>query len=248
MIPVKTAAEIKLMAEGGRKLAGIMKELEKHIRPGVSSQELDRLAESLVLESGGRPSFKGYEGFPNCLCVSLNNVIVHGRPSNRKLKEGDLVSLDIGMLYRGFHTDMARTWSVGLPNPLVRKLIDVTKSALAIAAREIKPGKRLGDVECATQEYVEKNGFNVVRQLCGHGIGRELHEEPEIMNFGKKGTGPKLKEGMVFCLEPMVTVGDWKLRLSPDGFGYETVDGSLCCHFEDTIAVTARGPLVLTEL
>jgi len=247
MIPLKTAAELKLMAEGGKRLARIMKELEKHIRPGISSQELDGLAESLILEVGGKPSFKGYEGFPNCLCVSLNSTIVHGRPSAQKLKEGDLVSLDIGMSYRGFHTDMARTWSVGAPGPLARKLIEVTQSALAIAAREVRPGKRLGDVEWATQNYVEKNGFNVVRELCGHGIGKELHEDPEIMNFGKKGTGPQLKKGMVFCLEPMVTAGNWKLRLSSDGFGYETADGSLGCHFEDTFAVTSTGFEILTK-
>lgn len=247
MILIKTSEEIRTMAEGGKILAQIMKELEKKIRPGAVPKDLDRLAESLILNSGGKPSFKGYEGFPATLCVSLNNVIVHGLPSVKPLAEGDIVSLDIGIFYQGFHTDMARTFAVGRVSPVAQKLIRVTRQALSVALKEVKPGKHFGDVEWATQNYVESQGFNVVRQLCGHGIGRQLHEDPQILNYGKKGTGPEIKEGMVFCIEPMVTVGHWKLKLSPDGFGYEAVDGSLTCHFEDMVLVTRDGYQILTK-
>jgi len=236
------------MTAGGKILAGIMQELEKRVRPGVTTQELDRLAESLIFKSGGECSFKGHEGFPNCLCASVNNVVVHGVPSDRVLKEGDVVSLDIGLFYQGFHHDMARTFAVGKISPEAQRLLAVTKEALAAALREVKPGNHFGDIEATTQSFVESRGFSVVRQLCGHGIGHELHEEPQIMNFGQKGTGETIKEGMVFCIEPMVTAGNWKLKLSTDGFGYGTVDGSLTCHFEDTIAVTPKGYLVLTKI
>ncbi|OHA62329.1 MAG: type I methionyl aminopeptidase [Candidatus Wildermuthbacteria bacterium GWA2_46_15] len=247
MIPIKTPEEIKVMAEGGKILARIMKELEKKIRPGAITQELNRLAESLILSHGGRPSFKSYEGFPATLCVSVNNVIVHGLPSAKPLAEGNIVSLDIGVFYKGFHADMARTFPVGRISPLAKKLIKVTRQAFEMALKEIKPGQHFGDIEWATQNYVESQGFNVVRQLCGHGIGHQLHEDPQILNYGKRGTGPELVEGMVFCIEPMVTVGHWKLKLSPDGFGYEAVDGSLTCHFEDMVAVTKNGHQILTE-
>ena len=247
MILIKTPEEIKIMAEGGKILARIMKELEKKIRPGAITQELNRLAESLILSHGGRPSFKSYEGFPATLCVSVNNVIVHGLSSAKPLAEGNIVSLDIGVFYKGFHADMARTFPVGRISPLAKKLIKVTRQAFEMALKEIKPGQHFGDIEWATQNYVESQGFNVVRQLCGHGIGHQLHEDPQILNYGKRGTGPELVEGMVFCIEPMVTVGHWKLKLSPDGFGYEAVDGSLTCHFEDMVAVTKNGHQILTE-
>jgi methionyl aminopeptidase len=248
MILIKTPEEIRLMAEGGKILAGIMKELGKQVRPGATPLQLDRLAESLIFKSGGaKCSFKGYEGFPNCLCVSVNNVIVHGVPSGQKLKEGDIVSLDLGIQANGFHTDMARTFAVGKISPEAKKLIEATRKSLALAIKAVRPGKRFGDIEWTTQNYIESQGFNVVRELCGHGIGRELHEDPQIMNFGKKGTGPELVEGMVFCIEPMVTMEDWKLKQSADGFGHETKDGSLCCHFEDTIAVFGGKALVLTK-
>ncbi|MDP2927099.1 MAG: type I methionyl aminopeptidase [bacterium] len=247
MIPIKTPDEIKIMAEGGQILARVMQKLEKQVKPGITTQELEQLSERLILESGGQCSFKGYDGFPACLCASINRVIVHAPPSDRKLREGDIISLDIGVFYKGFHTDMARTFSVGRISPLAKKLIKVTRQAFEMALKEIKPGQHFGDIEWATQNYVESQGFNVVRQLCGHGVGRELHEDPQILNYGKRGTGPELVEGMVFCIEPMVTVGHWKLKISPDGFGYETVDGSLTCHFEDMVAVTKNGHQILTK-
>ena len=247
MIPIKKDFELQIMAEAGKILAKIMKRLEKEIRPGIETLKLDRLAESLVLESGGKCSFKGYDGFPACLCVSINEQVVHGIPSNRILKEGDMISFDLGIYYRGFHADMARTVVVGKSNKLQRKLIKVTRKALELAIKCAKPGNNFGDLEWITQNYVESQDFNVVRQLCGHGIGKELHEDPQILNFGKKGTGPKIKEGMVFCIEPMVTADSWQLEKSADGFALETIDKSLACHFEDMVAVTKKGPVVLTR-
>lgn len=247
MVTIKTLEEIKIIAEGGKILAKIMKELEKIVKPGISTRELDKVAEDLVLRFGGQCSFKGYEGFPACLCTSVNEQIVHGVPSNGILKKGDIIGLDLGILYGGFHTDMAITVAVGKVSPQIRKLIRVTKKALKIGIKKAKPGNTFGDVGNAIQKYVEKQGFGVVRELCGHGIGREVHEDPKILNYGQKETGPEIKEGMVFCIEPMVTVGHWKLKESDDGFGYETEDGSLTCHFEHTIAATKNGPQVLTK-
>jgi len=257
MISIKTAEEIKIMVEGGKILARIMKELEKKVRPGITTKELDRLAESLILKSGGKCSFKGYEGFPNCLCTSINEEIVHALPSERKLREGDILSLDLGLFYKGFHTDMAITVPVtkayrGSPpvsfNPEALRLIRVTKKALKRGIKKARIGNTFGDIGNTIQRYVESQGFNVVRDLCGHGIGRELHEDPQILNYGKRRTGPEIKEGMTFCLEPMVTVGDWKLKKSKDGYGFETEDGLLSCHFEQTIAITKYGAKILTVI
>jgi methionyl aminopeptidase len=251
MIPIKTEEEIKIMVEGGRILAKIMAELGKQIRPGLVAKELEGLAEVLIFKYNGKPSFKGYDGFPACLCVSLNEQVVHGLPDNRIIKNSDLVSLDLGINYQGFHTDMARTFAVGKTSPLAKKLISVTKKALENTEKMIRPGNRLGDISQAIQQYVQANSFNVVRELCGHGIGRELHEDPQILNFvGDDYGGDEeviLKEGMTICIEPMVTTRDWRLKKSADGFGYETKDGSLSCHFEDTIIVTKSGSTVLTK-
>lgn len=257
MISIKTPEEIEIMAEGGKILAKIMKKLEKQVRPGITTNDLDRLAESLVLKSGAKCSFKGYEGFPNCLCTSINEEIVHVAPSNRVLKEGDIISLDLGIFYKGFHVDMAITVPVlktdrGSPHlsfkPEALRLIRITKKALKRGLKKIRPGKTFGDLGNAIQRYVESQGFNVVRDLCGHGIGKELHEKPKILNYGKRGTGQVIKENMVFCLEPMVTVGNWKIKKTKDGYGYQTEDGSLSAHFEETIAVTKNGYQILTKL
>lgn len=247
MISIKKDFELQIMTEAGKILAKIMKRLEKEIRPGIETLKLETLAERLILESGGTCSFKGYDGFPACLCVSINEQVVHSPPGPRVIKEGDMISFDLGIYYQGFHADMARTVVAGKSNKLQRKLIKVTKEALAKAIKYAKPGNNFGDIEWITQNYVESQGFNVVRQLCGHGIGKELHEDPQILNFGKKGTGPKIKEGMIFCIEPMVTVGGWQLEKSADGFALETMDKSLSCHFEDMVAVTKKGPVVLTR-
>jgi len=248
VISIKNPEEIKIMAEGGKILARIMKELEKKIRAGITTKELDRLAESLILKSGAKCSFKGYQGYPACLCASLNEEIVHAVPSDRVLKEGDILSLDLGIFFKGFHTDMAVTIPIGKIDPEAQRLIRVTKKALKRGIKKVRPGNNFGDIGNTIQRYVEAQGFNVVRELCGHGIGKELHEEPKILNYGKRHTGPEIKEGMVFCIEPMVTIGDWRLKKIADGFGYKTQDNSLSAHFEHTIAVTKDGFRILTEL
>ena len=248
MIPIKSEKEIQIMAENGKILASIMKELKKRVEPGISTQELNRVAETLILNSGGKPSFKGYQGFPATLCTSINEEIVHGVPSKRKLKNGDILSLDLGMKLNGFHADMAITLLVGEVNPETKRLVRITKKVLKIGIKKTKIGNTINDIGNTIQRYVESQGFNVVRDLCGHGIGKELHEEPKILNYGKRHTGLKIKQGMVFCLEPMATMGDWKIKKTKDGFGYQTVDGSLSAHFEHTIAVTEKGVKVLTEM
>ncbi len=249
MISVKTKKEIEIMAEGGKILASIMKELEKMVKPGITTKELDGLAEALVLKSGGKCSFKGYDGFPNCLCVSINEEVVHGIPSDKRiLKEGDVVKLDLGFFYQGFHTDMAITLPVGKISFEAQRLVRITKKVLKLAIKKARPGNTFGDVGNTIQRYIESQGFNVVRELCGHGIGRKLHEEPQILNYGKRKTGQDIKEGMVFCLEPMVTVGNWKIKKNADDYGWQTEDNSLSAHFEHTLAITKQGAKVLTEL
>ena len=248
MITIKTAEEIKIMAEGGKILAQIMKEIEKKVKPGVTTKELNRVAETLILKSRAKCSFKGYEGFPACLCTSINEEIVHVLPSNRILKEGDILSLDLGIFYKSFHADMAVTLPVGKINPEAQRLIRVTKKALKRGIKKVRPGNTIGDIGNTIQRYVESQGFNVVRDLCGHGIGKELHEDPQILNYGQCHTGQEIKEGMTFCLEPMVTVGDWRIKKTKDGYGFETQDGSLSCHFEHMIAVTQNSCQVLTEI
>ena len=253
MITIKTPEEIKIMTEGGRILAGIMEELKKDIKIGITTKELDKTAESLVFKYGAKCSFKGYQNYPTCLCTSINEEIVHAVPSERKLKEGDIISLDLGIFYKGFHNDMAITIPVRGSvfdnfNPEALRLIWVTKKALQEGIKKIKPKNTFGDIGNAIQKYVESQGFNVVRDLCGHGIGKRIHEEPQILNYGKKGNGPEIKEGMVFCLEPMVTMGDYKIQKTKDGYGFVTVDGSLSAHFEHTIAVTKDRAKILTMI
>lgn len=248
MIPIKSEKEIEIMRQGGQKLAQIMEELKKKVVPGIKTKELERLAQSLILSTGGKCSFKGYNGFPACLCVSINEEIVHGVPSDRILKEGDIVSLDLGLFLNGFHADMAITVPVGAIDPETKRLIKVTKKILKIAIKKIRPGIAFGDISNTIQRYVESQGFSVVRDLCGHGIGKELHEEPQILNYGKRRSGPEIKTGMVFCLEPMTTMGDYKIEKTQDGFTWKTKDNSLSAHFEHTIAVAKQSSRVLTNL
>jgi methionyl aminopeptidase len=258
MIFLKSPAEIEIMAEGGKILAKILKELEKKVKPGITTKELDGFAESLILKSGGECSFKGYEGFPNCLCTSINEEIVHGLPSDRILKEGDIISLDLGIFFKGFHSDMATTvpvlnpsagrTRVGKVSPEILRLIQVTKKALKRGIKKSRIGNTFGDIGNTIQRYVESQGFNVIRDLCGHGIGRELHEDPEVLNFGKRHTGEKIREGMVFCIEPMVSMGDYKIKKSKNGYTWLTADDSLSAHFEHMVAVTKNGCQVLTEI
>lgn len=247
-IIIKTKEEIEIMREGGKILARIMKELEKKIKPGITTQELNRAAEALVLKSGGQCSFKGYEGYPACLCTSINKEIVHVAPSQRQLKEGDIISLDLGIYYKGYHTDMAVALPVGKVAPETQRLIRVTKKAFKRGIKKARPGNTFGDIGNTIQRFVESQGFNVIRDLCGHGIGKELHEEPKILNYGERHTGEEIKEGMTFCLEPMVVVGNWQIKKSKDGHGFETVDGSLSTHFEHMVVVTKNGAKILTVI
>lgn len=244
------------MAEGGKMLASILKDLAKAVRPGITTQDLDKLARELVFKFGARSSFLNYNGYPSVLCTSVNDEIVHGVPSDRKLVKGDLLKLDMGVLYKGFHTDFAVTVLVGYNRykiPLLdksillkNKLIKVTRGALGVGIKQARPGNTVGNIGSAIQEYVESRGLNVVRDLVGHGIGRELHESPQVPNYGKPGEGETLKPGMVIAIEPMVVTGDWKIKDGADGFVFQTKDGGLACHFEHTIAITPEGPVILT--
>jgi len=249
MITKKSKEEIKIMAQVGRALASIMSELEALVAPGISTKELDTIAHKLILSKGGKPSFLGYNDFPAVLCVSLNEEIVHGVPSNQRiLKQGDIVSLDIGMFHNGFHTDMARTFSVGNVSQDALDLIDATQKALQKGIEASRVGNTFADISAAVQDFAKTKGFSVVKELCGHGIGRELHEEPQILNYAFKGQ-PKIEieEGMVFCIEPMLTKGDWCIKEEKESHAFSTADRSLSAHFEDTIAATKDGPLVLTK-
>jgi len=248
MISLKTEEEIKIMAQGGKILANIMEELKQMVRPGITTKELDRVAETLIFKFKGEPSFKGYEGFPATLCTSINEEVVHIIPSNRVLKEGDIISLDIGMKYLGYHTDLAITVPIGTVSGETQRLIRVTKKALKRGIKKVRPGNTFGDIGNTIERYVESQNYKVIRELCGHGIGKEVHEEPQVLNFGKRHTGEEITEGMVFCIEPMVSIGDWRVKKSSTGYGYETKDGSLSCHFEQTIAVDKNGAKILTVI
>jgi len=250
-IPIKTKEEIEIMAEGGHILAAIRDSLASYVRPGVSTGTLDEIAEGEIIKKGGRPSFKGYGSgnnrFPGTICASINDVVVHGIPSKGIiLKEGDIISIDIGMFYKGFHTDTAITVAVGQISSEKRKLLQVTQEALLTAIALVRPGVQVGDISYAIQQTVESAGFSVVKDLVGHGVGRALHEEPAVPCFGKAGTGPSLQEGMVIAIEPMVNAGDWKLTVDDDGWTMRTQDGAPSAHFEHTVAVVAGGHRILT--
>lgn len=236
------------MKEGGKILAQIMEELKEKVRAGITTKELDRLAESLIFKYKVKPSFKGHEGYPAALCTSINEEIVHALPSKRILKEGDIISLDLGILYNGFHSDMAVTLAVGDIELETRRLLKATKKALKRGIKKARVGNTFGDISNTMQRYSEDQGFNVVRELCGHGIGKELHEDPQILNYGKRKTGPEIKEGMCFCLEPMLTMGGYDIKKSEDSFGFETRDSSLSAHFEHTLTITKDGCQILTAL
>lgn len=247
MTKLKTPEEIKIMREGGKILATVLTDLAKQVRPGLTTRELDTIAEGMIVSHGAKPAFKGYEGFPFSLCVSVNENIVHGFPSSYILQEGDVLKLDLGVLHKGFNTDMAITVPVGNVSFEAKRLINVTKKSLRLGIKKAKMGNTTGDVGNTVQRFVEDQGFGVVRDLCGHGIGKTVHEDPKVPNYGKRGGGEPLVEGMVICIEPMVTAGSYELKTSKDGYGYATKDNSLSAHFEHTIAITKKGPVVLTE-
>jgi len=235
------------MAEGGRILAEALNAVKRMARPGISTLELDRAAEEFILRRGAKPAFKGYENFPYSLCVSVNEVIVHGLPSNYVLKNGDLVGLDLGVLYKGYNTDMALTVAVGEVSFEAKRLLNVTQKALRLGIKKACSGNTTGDIGNVIQRYIEGQGFSIIRDLCGHGIGKDIHEDPQIPNYGQRRKGTELKEGMVICIEPMVTMGDWRLEKSRDGYGYRAKDGSMTAHFEHTVAIVNGNPVVLTR-
>jgi methionyl aminopeptidase len=248
---IKTDQDIEKIREGGAILADILRRTIKLAVPGVSTWDLNAFAEKEIVKAGGRPSFKGYgpkgHEFPAGLCTSINSIIVHGMPSKKDiLQQGDIVGLDIGMEYKGRYTDHAVTVAVGKISKEAQKLLDVTSKALQLAIKQARVGNKIGDIASATQLWVEKNGFNVVRNLVGHGVGYAVHEDPKVPCFGKAHTGMELKAGMVLAIEPMVTAGDYQLALDADGWGFLTLDKSLAAHFEHTVAITKKGPQILT--
>jgi len=246
-IIIKNKDEIAAMRQAGRIVAMILKTMAKQIRPGMETKELDIIAAKELEKHGARPSFKGYRGFPANLCVSVNEEIVHGIPGKRVLREGDIVSLDFGAIYDGFQGDAALTVGVGRISKKAAALIETAKDALKNGISAAHAGAKLGDVSHAIQTYAESRGYSVVREYTGHGIGRDMHEEPQIPNFGLPDSGPVLKKGMTLALEPMVNIGDWRTRVGDDQWTVLTADGSLSAHFEHTIAITDGEPEVLTE-
>lgn len=246
MIIKKSPAEIDKMALAGAVLARTMDAIAAKVAPGVSTAELDRLAERVIRDSGAVPTFKGYRGFPGSICASPNTMIVHGIPGSYRLKDGDTISVDIGVTLDGWVADAARTFAVGEVEPKVGRLLAVTEESLYVGVEQCQPGNRLGDVSSSIQRVVEAAGFSIVRSLVGHGVGRSMHEDPQVPNYGKPGKGPLLEEGLVIAIEPMTTAGRPGVRMGGDGWAIFSQDGSAAAHFEFTVAVTAAGPRVLT--
>jgi methionyl aminopeptidase len=247
VIEIKTPAELESMRRASRVVAEVLSQLQPLVKPGVSTAELDKFAEKRVRELGAVPAFLGYRGYPATLCVSINEEIVHGIPSPKRfVKAGDIVSLDMGAVANGFYGDAALTVAAGEISPEARRLMDVTRESLARALSAVKAGARLGDVSHAVQKYAEENGMSVVREFTGHGIGRRLHEEPSIPNFGRPGSGPALKAGMTLAIEPMLCLGRADVVVKNDGWTAVSADGSLAAHFEHTVAVTEDGCEILT--
>ncbi|HFK1465433.1 type I methionyl aminopeptidase [Bacillus thuringiensis serovar andalousiensis] len=248
MIICKTPREIEIMREAGRIVALTHQELKQHITPGITTKELDQIAEKTIQKYGATPSFKGYNGFPGSICASVNEELVHGIPGKRKLKEGDIISIDIGAKYNGYHGDSAWTYPVGNISESVQKLLDVTEKSLYLGLEQVKPGERLSNISHAVQTHAEENGFSIVREYVGHGIGQDLHEDPQIQHYGPPNRGPRLKPGMVICVEPMVNQGRRYVKTLSDDWTVVTVDGKWCAHFEHTIALTEAGYEILTTL
>ncbi len=246
MIVTKTPEQIEKMAAAGSVLVRTLDLVAGKIRPGVTTAELDAAAERFIRSQGAEPAFKGYRGFPGSICASPNSMVVHGIPGPYKLERGDVLSVDVGVVLDGWVADAARTFPVGPVSALARKLLGTTEGALLAAVPMCAVGNRLGDVSHAIQQHVEADGFSIVRSLVGHGIGREMHEDPQVPNFGTPGRGPRLEEGMVLAIEPMVAAGRHQVRMADDHWAIFTQDGSLAAHFEFTIAITADGPRVLT--
>ncbi len=248
-INIKSRREIEIMRDANRIVAEVLITLKEIIEPGMDTEYLNKKAEEITEKHGAKPAFKGYMGYPKSLCVSINSEIVHGIPSkSKKIREGDIVSLDFGVIYKGYYGDAALTVAVGEVSDVARKLMKVTEESLYRGIEAAQPGNHLGDIGHAVQSYVEANGFNVVRDFVGHGIGKQLHEEPQVPNYGKPGEGVLLREGMTLAIEPMVTEGTWKVKVLEDGWTAVTADGKLAAHYEHTIAITSNGPEILSKL
>ncbi len=245
-IQLKNDQQIRKMREAGRLVARAFEMIEPHVRPGVTTAELDQLVEAFIRANGAVPSFKGYNGFPGSICVAVNDVVVHGIPGPLVLNEGDIIAIDIGAKLDGWHGDATMTFPVGEIDPESRRLMEVCKASLDAGVRESRSGNRLSDVSASVQKVVEAAGFNVVRDLFAHGVGRDLHEAPSFPHYGIPGRGPKLQEGMVFTIEPMIVAGKKEVDLLADGWTIITADGERSAQFEHTVAVTSNGPLVLT--
>ena len=248
MIIIKSPREIEQLKRSNTIVAEVFNKLKGMIAPGVTTKELDQVAEEYILSNRGRPAFKGYRGFPATLCISINEEVVHGIPSQRRLKEGDIISLDVGVNFSGYYGDAAITFPVGEVDPEAKRLLEVTEKALTIGIEKAKIGNRLFDISYAIQRWVESHGFSVVRDFVGHGIGKDLHEEPQIPNFGAPHQGPRLEKGMVFALEPMVNEGTYEVRVLSDGWTVVTADGKRSAHFEHTIAITDDEAEILSIL
>jgi methionyl aminopeptidase len=246
MIILKSEEEIKLMRESGHITALVLQEIAKNVREGISTGEMDRIAEDMIVKLGGKPAFKGYRGYRHATCISINEEVVHGIPGKRKLKKGDVVSVDMGVFLKDYCSDSAFTYAIGDIGESNKKLLEVTKEALYKGIAKALSGNRLGDLSSEIQTYVEKHGLSVVRDLVGHGIGREMHEEPQVPNYGEPGLGPLLKTGMVLAIEPMVNRGTWKIFIKDDKWTVVTADARCSAHFEHTVAVTEEGPRILT--
>jgi len=254
MINLKTPKEIETMEEGGKHLACLVDLLASSIKVGMSTSDLEKISRNFIIDLKNQnkshdisASFLGYDGYPASICVSINEEVVHGIPSKKIIEDGDVVSIDAGLMWDGFHTDSAVTVIAGKSKDgKITKLLNVTKEALSIGIKTAKIGNYIGDIGFAIQSYVEKNGFSVIRDLVGHGVGKKLHEPPQVPNFGISGTGEELEEGMVLAIEPMVSTGDWKIKLAKDNFTYITKDGSISAHFEHSVAITKNGPKILT--
>lgn len=243
---LKRQSELERMADAAEVNRAALEAIEPLIQPGVSTAELNQVAEDAILARGGVPAFKGYRGFPATLCTSRNEIVVHGIPDKRPLREGDILSVDIGCFYKGYAADMAKTYAVGRISRSTQRLLDVTERSLYVGIEAAQAGARLGDVSAAIQREVEAAGYWVVREFVGHGIGSDFHESPEVPNFGRAGTGPVLRPGLVLAIEPMVTESKTKVVILDDGWTAPTADGSLAAHFEHTVAITADGPRILT--
>ncbi len=246
MITIKSAREIELLKQAGYIVYETHQYLKPYIKPGIMTKDLDHLAEEFIRSHGATPSFKGYEGFPTALCISVNDEVVHGFPSDRKLQNGDIVSIDIGACYKGYHGDSAWTYKVGEISKDLEYLMEHTEKALYEGIKMVKPGNRIGDIANAIEVYATKHKLGIVKELVGHGVGTNVHEDPEVPNYGKKGTGPRLREGMVIAIEPMLTLGSPDIYIDDNDWTVITEDGSYAAHFEHTVVVTKDGVEILT--